>query len=91
MSLEEVTLEMLRLFLLIGRVSRLENLIHKTFESVIVPGLVLSLGVKMQMRSKKPSNSSDLGRYSLCCQGRSTALTEWSAFLFLSWPLQELS
>jgi hypothetical protein len=44
----------------------------------------------MHMRFRKPSNSPGLGRYSLLCHGRSTALTERSAFLFLSWPLDEL-
>jgi hypothetical protein len=44
----------------------------------------------MHMRSRKPSNSPGLGRYSLLSHGRSTALMERSAFLFLSWPLDEL-
>jgi hypothetical protein len=49
-----------------------------------------SWGWKMQMRSRKPSNSPGLSRYSLLHHGRSTALKERSAFLFLSWPLAEL-
>jgi hypothetical protein len=89
-SVSEVALGILRLFLLIGPFGRLENLICETLESVAIPGLVLSLGVKMQMQSRKPSNSPDLGLYSLWCRGRSTILIEWSAFLFLSWPLDEL-
>jgi hypothetical protein len=44
----------------------------------------------MQMRSRKPSNSPSLGWYSLLCRDHSTVLTERSAFLFLSWPLDEL-
>jgi hypothetical protein len=46
MSFEEVALELLGLLLLIDQLSRLENLICKTLESIIVSGLVLSLGVK---------------------------------------------
>jgi hypothetical protein len=46
MSLGEVTLGILRLFLLIGPFGRLENLICETLESVAILGLVLSLGVK---------------------------------------------
>jgi hypothetical protein len=87
MSLGDVTLGILRLLLLIGY---LENLIYKTLELVTVSGLVLFLRWKMQMRSRKPSNSPVLGRYSLCRWGRSTALTERPGFLFLSWPLDEL-
>jgi hypothetical protein len=45
-SFEEVSLGILRLLLLIGRLGRPENLICKTLESVAVSGLVLSLGVK---------------------------------------------
>jgi hypothetical protein len=44
----------------------------------------------MQMQSRKPSNSSSLGQYSLLRHSHSTTLTERSAFLFLSWPLDEL-
>jgi hypothetical protein len=44
----------------------------------------------VQMRYGKPSNSPSLGQYSLLRHGRSTALMEQSAFLFLSWPLDEL-
>jgi hypothetical protein len=44
----------------------------------------------MQMRSRKPSNSPGLGRYSLLHHGHSTILMERSAFLFLSWPLDKL-
>jgi hypothetical protein len=46
MSLGEVTLGNLVLLLLIGHLGHLENLICKTMESVIVLGLVLSLGMK---------------------------------------------
>jgi predicted benzoate:H+ symporter BenE len=46
MSFEEVALELLGLLLLINQLDRLENLICKTLESIIVSGLVLSLGVK---------------------------------------------
>jgi hypothetical protein len=46
MSLGDVALGILRLFLLIGPFGRLENLIFETFESVALPSLVLSLGVK---------------------------------------------
>jgi hypothetical protein len=46
MGLGEVALGILGLLLLIGRLGRLDNLIYKTLESVIVSGLVLSLGVK---------------------------------------------
>jgi hypothetical protein len=42
------------------------------------------------MRSRKPSNSPSLGRYSLLHHGRSTTLMEQSSFLFLLWPLDEL-
>jgi hypothetical protein len=45
-SLGEVSLGILGLLLLIGRLGHLENLICKTLESVIVSGLVLSLGVE---------------------------------------------
>jgi hypothetical protein len=47
-------------------------------------------GWKMQMQSKKPSNSPGLGRYSLLRHGRSTVLTKQSTFLLLSLPLEEL-
>jgi predicted benzoate:H+ symporter BenE len=46
MSLGEIALGILKLFLLIGHFSRLENLICETLELVTVSGLVLSLGVK---------------------------------------------
>jgi hypothetical protein len=46
MSPREVALGILRLFLLVGRLHHLENLICKTLESVAVSSLVLSLGVK---------------------------------------------
>jgi hypothetical protein len=46
MSLGEVALEILGLFLLISPLGRLENLICETLESVAVPGLLLSLGMK---------------------------------------------
>jgi hypothetical protein len=46
MSLGKVTLGVLGLLLLMDRVGCLENLICKTLESVIVSGLMLSLGVK---------------------------------------------
>jgi hypothetical protein len=45
-SFGEVTLGILGLLLLISRLGRLENLIYKTLESVVVSSLVLSLGVK---------------------------------------------
>jgi hypothetical protein len=45
-SLGEVSLGILGLLLLIGRLGHLENLICKTLGSVIVSGLVLSLGVE---------------------------------------------
>jgi hypothetical protein len=45
-GLEELTLGILRLLLLIGRLGCLENLICKTLESVTILGLVLSLGVE---------------------------------------------
>jgi hypothetical protein len=44
--LREVTLGIFGLLLLIGRLGHLENLIHKTLESIAVSGLVLSLGVE---------------------------------------------
>jgi hypothetical protein len=44
MSLKEVSLRILRLFLLIGPFGRLEKLICETLDSVVVLGLVLSLG-----------------------------------------------
>jgi hypothetical protein len=44
--LGEVTLGILRLLLMIGRLGLLENLICKTLESLTVLGLVLSLGVE---------------------------------------------
>jgi hypothetical protein len=46
MSLGEVTNGILRLLLLIGHLGRLENLICKTLESVVVSGPVLPLDVK---------------------------------------------
>jgi hypothetical protein len=46
MSFGEVTPGLLGLFLLKGPFGRLELLICESLESVIVPGLVLSLGVK---------------------------------------------
>jgi hypothetical protein len=46
MSLGEVTNGILRLLLLIGHLGRLENLICKTLESVVVSGPVLPLEVK---------------------------------------------
>jgi uncharacterized membrane protein len=46
MSVREVTLRFFRLFLFIGSFGRLEHLICEILESVIVLGLVLSLGVK---------------------------------------------
>jgi hypothetical protein len=45
-SFREVTLGFFRLFLLIVPFGRLEHLIYETLESVVVPGLVLSLGVE---------------------------------------------
>jgi hypothetical protein len=44
MSLREAALGILGLLLLIGRLGRLENLIYKTLESIVISGLVLSLG-----------------------------------------------
>jgi hypothetical protein len=46
MSLGDVALGILGLFLLISPFGCLENLICETLESVAVPGLVLSLGVE---------------------------------------------
>jgi hypothetical protein len=46
LSLGEVALGILGLFLLISPFGHLENLIYKALESVAVPSLVLSLGVK---------------------------------------------
>jgi hypothetical protein len=46
MSFGEVALWFIALFLLIALFGHPENLIYETLESVIVPGLVLSLGVK---------------------------------------------
>jgi hypothetical protein len=46
MSLGEVALGVLGLLLLIGHLGRLENLICKTLELVVVSGLVLPLEVK---------------------------------------------
>jgi hypothetical protein len=46
MSLGEVTNGILGLLLLIGHLGRLENLICKTLESVVVSGPVLPLEVK---------------------------------------------
>jgi hypothetical protein len=46
MSLREITLGILVLFLLICPFSHPENLICKTLESVTVLGLMLSLGVQ---------------------------------------------
>jgi hypothetical protein len=46
MSFGEVALGFFMLFLLIDPLVHLEQLICETLESVIVPGLVLSLGVK---------------------------------------------
>jgi hypothetical protein len=89
-SFGKVTLGFFGLFLLIHPFAHLEHLICETLESVAVPGLVLSLGVKMQMRSRKPYNSPSLGQYSLLRHDRSTKLMEQSTFLFLSWPLDEL-
>jgi hypothetical protein len=76
MSFGEVDLNLFRLFLLIDPIGRLEYFNYEPLELVIVPGLVLSLGLKMQMRSRKPSNSLNLGLYSLLCCGHSTMLTE---------------
>jgi hypothetical protein len=45
-SLREISLWIFRLLLLIGLFGHLENLICETLESVVVPGLVLSLGVE---------------------------------------------
>jgi hypothetical protein len=46
MSFGEVALGFLGLFLLIGPFGRLEHLTYETLESVIVLGLVLTLGWK---------------------------------------------
>jgi hypothetical protein len=46
MSFGEVVLRFFKLFLLIGPFGRLEYFIRETLESVIVLGLVLSLGVE---------------------------------------------
>jgi hypothetical protein len=45
-SLREVALWILGLLFLVGLFSHLEDLIYKALQSVTVPGLVLSLGVK---------------------------------------------
>jgi predicted benzoate:H+ symporter BenE len=42
----EVIIGILGVLLMIGRFGRLENLIYKTLESIVVSGLVLSLGLK---------------------------------------------
>jgi hypothetical protein len=42
----EIAIGILKLLLMIGQFGHLENLICKTLESVIVSGLVLSLGVE---------------------------------------------
>jgi hypothetical protein len=44
----------------------------------------------MQMRSRKPLNSPGLGQYSLLRRRRAMLFMERSAFLFLSWPLDDL-
>jgi hypothetical protein len=90
MSFGEVTLGLFGLFLLIGPFGHLEHRICETLASIAVSGLMLSLGVKMHMQSRKPSNSPDLGQYYLLNRGRSIALTKWATFLFLLWPLDEL-
>jgi hypothetical protein len=46
MSFGEFALRFFRLFLHIGPFGHLEHLICETIESIIVPGLVLSLGVE---------------------------------------------
>jgi hypothetical protein len=46
MRFVEVTLGFPRFFLLIGPFGRLEHLICETLESIAVPSLVLSLGVR---------------------------------------------
>jgi hypothetical protein len=46
MSLGDVSLGILRLLLLIRQLGCFENLIWKTLDSVVVSGLVISMGVK---------------------------------------------
>jgi hypothetical protein len=45
-SFEEVTFWVFRLLFMIGLFGRLEDLIYKALQSVIVPGLLLPLGVE---------------------------------------------
>jgi hypothetical protein len=90
MSFSKVALGFFRLFLLIKPFGHLEYFIYKTSESVAVPGLMLSLGMENIHAIRKPSNSPNLGWYSLLHHGCSTVLIEQYAFLFLSWPLDKL-
>jgi hypothetical protein len=89
-NLGEVTRGFLRLFLLINPFGHLEYLICETLESVAVLGLVLFLGVKNADAIQEAFKFPGLGQYSLQRHGCSTTLTEWSSFLFLLWPLDEL-
>jgi hypothetical protein len=86
--LGEVALGILRLLLTIGRFGHLENLIYKTVESVIVSGLVLSLGVKNTNAIQEAFEFTQ-PRPVLLMVMRPTMLTEWSGFLFLAWPFDE--
>jgi hypothetical protein len=83
MSFREVALRFFMLFLLIDPFGRLEHLICKTLESVIVLGLVLSLGLKNVDGIQEAFKFTWLGSVSLLRQSRSTTLMEQSAFLFL--------
>jgi hypothetical protein len=71
-ELQDVALLIFGLLLFIGLLGHLEHIICETLEPIAIMGLVLSLGWKMQIRSRKPSNSPGLGRYSLFRWDRST-------------------
>jgi hypothetical protein len=90
MSFGVVALGLFGFFLLISPFGCLEHLIYETLASVVVWGLVLSLGLENTDAIQEAFKFTSLGRYSLLHHSRSTALTEQSTFLFLSWPLDEL-
>jgi hypothetical protein len=75
---------------MIGLFGRLEYFICKTLELVIVLGLELSLGVKNADVIQEAFQFPQLGPVLLVASSRCTTLMEQSAFLFLSWPLDEL-
>jgi hypothetical protein len=77
-----VALRILGLLLLIGHVGHLENLIYETLESVIVSGLVLSLGVK------NANAIQEAFKFTRPCGDE--AIDGTVHFLFFSWPLDEL-